>query len=1104
MPGKTRNSRKQRGGGPETLSKVSDIKLQQKEDQQRRAERFQQMIARPYSAQLQASMNQLSTLSTDSKLKQLEPFHDYLESIEANFTNWRTSLPSEAPQDQFIAYVDRKVDTLRKIRDTVSSSAKYHEVSAYVAAYQQRIHQLDTFVKLLQQHASIFQSDPSTLPLEQKTQLESIVHEITHTPFAKRLLATDTVYTGILAMETNESGAPVLPSGYAIPIVHSLDGYTLLPDSFEDSQLTTFSPEIVPAVHTIALEETKLFHVPRSMANGILLISASTPSSPGIVLPKHILQQGDSFIIHNTQTEAPVRISVPLLTEYFSYVLLPSEITLFVYTKDTESLLYGIHEIRESAPLPLGSFLRLDTTTNLFLYSTESGTPITDMYGVCQTMQVPRVLVDGAPAFDLQGSIRRDLTLLDPFTGYVYLDPTFRSELVYSSPFARATKSGPVVCNEHGYPILNSGGNCIRAPKEGIVLDYEPLEAQGGCVDPAPLINLETVQQERDTRLWAHLFLARMEAYFTDTKEMLSTFKEKERIFEAFLPEASKAQVKGSIDSFSASLAELHQAQTPMLQQFQEALRKAASPSDFQILVQSLAIQADKLELSFTGLKGITGEIQSAFDQLRTIDLLIQEGKRIVESIQAIFEKASQLQEKIQKDLAPMKHDASISLQNKIQDTKTELANHLTKARERFSTFSTLKEIPALELEVNNLRIELKQASVILQTFETLQKRDVPEVVSSIQNMTRTYKQDFQMYTLPYVKIALDLESSLATPELLQEFKQRQYPIFFWLYSRQFFTEDRTDLTKDLVSGLYATTLAAAQKFISTYSTDTADQPTLEKAWIEMKTQILALKSASDAVIKQINSRVFDAVSSMHTTIETSMKETLQKAAGYRLFASMYKSTLQGDAEFAVKMDTLAQKESSVSQALSTESTLFQRISQGQRPHDFAIQPTTLQLQEAQQRVKTLFEDLSPVLQDISQRMGPLQDKIKEDLKQILQRLKELLEKQRSTVSANLEAAKRLLGIEDPLILEVKPLLEQAIQALQAHNDSFSIKDISTLTEIPALYEEKQKLEGYQTTLKDLNSKVIPLSFQFAGLLTGSNQPALQEAVAAVPQLVSI
>jgi hypothetical protein len=1133
MPGRSYKAKRRRpiqAGGAiqntETLVAIREIKHKINAEKQQLTDTFKANVLNPISFAIQLSNEKAASVEgilytqTLNKLELLMGLFDsikiqYNRSVRTIGTSYASVVEYYSKNAATPAYTEfinifsiDKLKEYKEIQEKLATSVRniiekkgilVHELNAYTFFFEHVLTSANAFFQRIDELADEISSYCTNLMSSKQspellTTLRALMTPINSTKYIRAVIETDTLYTGISYLQTDVSGA-LLNEEYAIPILSKLYGdalntfYTVL-SPFTETQLEYLSPDIMPVIHTVELGSI----VPRIYKNSILSCSSKELYSPGIVLPRGALKTGDYFIIHNNQAESksPLIVKIPTTEDYIPYVITPSALTVFFYIEESD-FFYGFYSLKDS-PLPSDSlYISIDSASQMPIQVTENGTPMYDMYGYMKTLSVPQVEINGRATFDLSGAIMRP-----SYTGYTRFTPIYSQKDILRSPYALKMDTY-VFCNEHGYPILDISGSLIQLPGEPSVQGMYATYTESGQTYTV-LILSTTIQTTRPYKIVSTVDIHELQtkadlkaegdmngklctAFFKDINDLLNDYRQKETIFQNFLSEDQRTRLTKEIASLQTASSDLNEEKT-IYDSITKSYPLAKTDDQYRLVNKTTKLQLVKIESMFSSLKPSIDYIENLFYEMKEINLIEQEIKKITDSVAEFVRRGDALRESISKQLDSV---GVRNVENTVQDIYVELAMNMKSVTSIHESLPGLKTIDALRDALDKLRILYKTTNNTYTSLESMKSKEIPELITRMKKGNQDFIQVFIGYTIPYLKLAVDISSeSIITPDLLNTLKQNKYPLFFWYYVKQFIHHDTQDLYDTIVKDTYTATFTAVNEFLTKYTESYASisiQQEIQDSLLTLYDKINTLKKKSDAFIEAVNIRIADSIKKQYSDISLKIQEMFHYIAGVTLFSDTYSQYIKDDAnyqDFIIELRKATDIQETLTQQKNKLDSEYKTTVNLAITPDYTIKPEIVSYISIHQEILvtlTIVQSIFTVLDNLMKQMNKaLQSSITSFVTTIKNDITVNIEKYKrgSTSMESLVTALQDPSVQPPINKDTLKALKESYTALNTTLSNTSVLTASPV-DIPAILETKQALQTLQITLKNQYATLLVL-----------------------------
>lgn len=1135
MPGRSYKAKRRRhvqtGGAlqnTETLVAIKEIKEKINAEKEQLTDTFKTNILNPISFAIQLSNEKAASVEGilySRTLEKIDLFMGLVDSIKIQYNrsvrtigtpystlveHYSKNTPTPAYTEFISIFSIDKLKDYKETQEKLATSVRsiiekrdvlVHELNAYTFYFEHILTSANMFFQRIDELADDIasyckNSISSTQSSELLTNLRMLMAPISSTKYIRAVIETDTLYTGIPYLQTDVSGT-LLNEEYAIPILSKLYGdaltsfYTVL-SPFTETQLEYLSPDIMPVIHTVELDTV----VPRTYKNSILSCSSKTLFSPGIVLPRGALKTGDYFIIHNNQAESksPLIVKIPTIEEYIPYVITPSALTVFFYIEDSDYF-YGFYPLKNS-PLPSDSlYVSIDSASQMPLQVTENGTPMYDMYGYMKTLSVPQVEINGKATFDLTGVLMRP-----NYSGYTRFTPIYSQKDILRSPYAIKLDTY-VFCNEHGYPLLDISGSLIQLPGEPSVEGMYATYTESGQTHTVLIlsttiqttrpykmvstVDIHDIQVKADLKAEGDMNSKLCSAFFNDINNLLNDYRQKETIFQNFLSEDQRVRLTKEIATLQTAFSNLNEEKVTY-DSITKSYALAKNDDQYRLVNKTTKLQLIKIESMFSSLKPSIDYIENLFYEMKEINLIEQEIKKITESVTEFVRRGDALRESISKQLDTV---GVRNIENTVQDVYMELAMNIKSVTSINESLPTLKTIDALRDALDKLRILYKTTNNTYTSLETMKSKDIPELISGMKKSNQDFIQVFIGYTIPYLKLAVDISSeSIITPELVTTLKQKKYPLFFWYYVKQFIHHDTEDLYDTIVKDTYIATFTAVHEFLTKYtesyiSQSVSIQQEIQDSLLALYDKIQTLKKKSDAFIEAVNIRIADSIKNQYSEISLKIQEFLHYIAGVTLFSDTYSQYIKDDANykaFTVELRKATDLEETLTQQKNKLDSEYKKIVTLSITPDYTMKPEVVSYISIHQEIlatSTISQSIFTMLDGLMKKMNEaLQSSITSFMTTIKNDITANMEKYKNG-SASMEALVTALqdsSVQPPINADTIKALKESYTALNTTLSNTGVLTASPV-DIPTALQTKEALQTLQLTLKNQHATLLVL-----------------------------
>ena len=1123
----------------ETLLALKEIKEQINNKKQSLSDTFRGNVINPISFAIQLSNTRAATVEgilyhkTIEKLDILMGLFDSIEiqynralsQISKPYYNLIAYYKINAPTPAYTEFINvfslEKIKTYKEYQETLSKSIRklietrqvlVHDLNAYNFYFEHILNSTNTLFQKINElgddisaYCTALISPTNTQNHTTFTQLTVAMAPIISTKYIRAVIDTDTLYTGIPYLQTDASGA-LLTEEYAIPILSKIYGdalttfFTVLPP-FTETQLEYLSPEIMPVIHSLGLNNDV---VPRTYKNSIISCSSPTLYSPGIVLPHGALKTGDYFIIHNNQEESPLIVKIPTADGYFPYLITPSALTVFFYTDEESDYFYGFYSLKDS-PIPVSpvTYVSIDSASQMPLLCTERGTPLYDIYGYMKTLSVPEVEINGKATYDLSEIV----IMRPPYSGYTRFTPIYSQNDILRSPYAVQIQSAYVFCNEHGYPILDISGYLMQVPGtpsvQGMYAMYtEPGEEQSRkililsntinttrpikVVDP--LIDIAAKQFRADIETEGAVLINRCTSFFKDINDLIKEYSQKETIFQNFLSVDQSKQLAQDIVSLQNALSSLDDEKTTF-DSIIQSYPLAETNDDYTLVNRTTRLQVVKIEAMFTSLSPTVQNIESLFSELKEVNTMEQEIKKITESVTEFVRKAEAMREHLGSQLQIISNTHNRDVENTLQDIYVDLSVNMKTTLSINESLPTLKTIDALREALGRLRILYKTSNEMYTSLESMKTKQIPDIISTLDKNSKDFLSLYIQYTVPYLKFAVDISSEIIrTPEMEKSLKEKGYPPFFWNHVKQFIHDNTRSLYKSTLEQSYTDTLASVQGFLNKYTESyisqqnpVSIQQAISDDLIPLYDKIKTLEEHSDAFIKTVNALVLDSIKKQYSDISLKLQEFIHYIVGVSLFSDTYSPYIKDAAnyqEFTIEL----KKATDIDQTLTIQKNKLDaayKIIMGLVvSSDFITKPEVSLYMNIYQETISTHIIAQPIFTQLQTLMTTLSDTLRLSITDAVTKLKAEINAtipmytQNSKSMEQLTVALQDSSIQPTINISVINAFKDAYTSINATLSNMHINDAMP-QDISALLATKTTLETLKTALVNQNATIL-------------------------------
>ena len=1131
----------QKGGSiqdTDTLLAIRDIQLRAQSVKDTILQKFQETTLTPISIDIQSSNNsaaEVETILYSQAVNKLEGLSTLIDTITIQYNDVISKLskpyadlkehfannPVTPAYTAFIALLSLKnLTQYKENQKTLASSIRnviekriilVHELSAYIFYYE---HVLNSTIHLFNELSQLSEDITSycgdlTTPVQKQetfTNLQIALLPINATKYVRATTTMDMLYTGIPYLQTDVSGN-LLTDEYATPILSKLYGdtltslFTVLPP-FTETQLEYLSPEVMPVIHSTDLNNTI---IPRSYKNSIISCSSQTSFAPGIILPKGALKTGDYFIVHNNQEESALIVKIPLNDGYLPYVITPQSLTVFFYTTDTSEYVYGFYGLKNNPlllPNSLVKYVSIDTASQTPILTTQKGIPLYDSYGYMKTMTVPQVDINGAATFDISGS--SSIIIGAPYTGYTRFTPLHSQSDFLRSSYAVQLGSNYFFCNEHAYPILDISGSIIQVPSPNISGQYigytdnesksqqllllkSILQTTRTVAEVKPLVDIYASQQSADLKSDGLIIVNRCATFYKDINEMINDYKQKETIFQNFLSADQMAQITNSIMALESSLSNLND-EKATFDSIAQSYEAATSDDNYKLVNKTAMLEIVKIESMFSLLSEHIQAIDTIFTEMKEVNLMELEIKKLSESVSILSEKANSIRETLVTQLQTISTPNVRDLTNTLQDIYVELAGNQKSIKNINASLPSIKSVESLRSTVDSIRVLYRQSNDTYMTLVSMNTKEIPDALQQMTAQSGTFIQTFFQYTVPYLKTTVDLsESSL---DFINTLTAKGYVPFAWSYVKQFITSQTQDLYDSTMQTTYDDTLSDVTAFLNKYMPEYVDKQnplTIQQAisddLITVFNKINTLKIRSDTFIKAVNKRIVEAIKKQYSELGTQIQTFVNYVAGVSLFSTSYSSYLKTDPNYATFVSQL-QKANELEATLSAQYTSLSTAytafinSVNDMPPDVTTKPeinTYLNLYQQTYANMLVTQTLLAPLKTSTDTMNTL---LSSNIKEVVSVLKNDINAKLPLYNQNIATTKRLTAalaaVQPPIDADVVNAFNQSYEALAKVLSDTSALNV-TPVDTQSFLTNKQALESLQTNLTNQNTVLVVL-----------------------------
>jgi len=1048
--------------------------------------------------------------------KTTKPYYDLLDYYKVN--------QATPAYTQFInTFSIEKIKTYKETQETLAKSIRkiiesrqvlVHDLNAYNFYFEHILSSTNTLFNKIDELSGdisiycteLMSSNHTPQMTDIFTQLSTAMSPISSTKYIRAVIDTDTLYTGIPYLQTDASGG-LLTEEYAIPILSKIYGdaltgfFTVLPP-FTETQLEYLSPEIMPVIHSVGLDNGV---VPRTYKNSILSCSSPALYSPGIILPHGALKSGDYFIVHNNQEESPLIVKVPVVDGYFSYLISPSAMTVFFYTGEESDYYYGFYSLKDR-PIPVASatYVSIDSASQMPLLVTEKGTPLYDIYGYMKILPIPQVEINGKAVYDISGTA----IMRPPYSGYTRFTPIYSQNDIFRSPYAVQIQSTYVFCNDHGYPILDSSGSLIQVPGtpnlQGMYAIYtEPGEEKSrqalilsntiNTTRPSavvqPLINIVTKQFREDLETEGTILINRCTSFFKDINDLIKDYSQKETIFQNFLSADQSKQLAQDIVSLQNALSSLDEEKST----FDSIIKSyplAKTDDDYKLVNRTTRLQVVKIEGMFASLSPTIQSIETLFSELKEVNIMEQEIKKITESVTEFVRKAEAMRENLSSQLQVISNKDMREVENTLQDIYIELAISMKTTLSINESLPTLKTIGALRGALDKLRVLYKTTNDMYTSLEAMKTKQIPDIISTLDKSSKDFLSLYIQYTIPYLKYVIDISSEvIGIEKILQE---KGYPSFSWNHVKPFIHDNTRSLYQSTVEQSYTDTLVSIQGFLNKYTESyvsqqnpVAIQQAISDDLILLYDKIKTLKEHSDVFIKGANAIILEQMKKQYSELSLKLQEFIHYIAGASLFSDSYSSYIKDAAnyqEFIVEL----KKATDIDQTLTTQKNrldaAYKIILSLPQSSDFASKPEVISYMNTYQETIATHIIAQPIFTQLQTLLAALNETLRVSITTMITSLKADISGNIPAYTQHSKSMEQLTAaLQEP---SVQPSVKQDI--INAFKDAYTSLN-TTLSnvhltdalpqDISELLVKKTAVETLRTTLANQHA-ALPVLYK--------------------------
>lgn len=1129
----------QKGGSiqdTDTLLAIRDIQLRAQSVKDTILRKFQETTLTPISIDIQSSNNsaaEVETILYSQAVNKLEGLSTLIDTITIQYNDVISKLskpyadlnahftknPVTPAYTAFIAVLSLKnLTQYKENQKTLASSIRsviekriilVHELSAYTFYYEHVLNStIHLFNELSQQSEDISSyCNDLTTPVQKQetfTNLQIALLPINATKYVRATTTMDMLYTGIPYLQTDVSGN-LLTDEYATPILSKLYGdtltalFTVLPP-FTETQLEYLSPEVMPVIHSTDLNNTI---IPRSYKNSIISCSSQTSFAPGIILPKGALKTGDYFIVHNNQEEAALIVKIPLNDGYLPYVITPQSLTVFFYTTDTSEYVYGFYGLKNNPlllPNPLVKYVSIDTASQIPILTTQKGTPLYDSYGYMKTMTVPQVDINGAATFDISSSV----IIGAPYTGYTRFTPLHSQSDFLRSSYAVQLGSNYVFCNEHAYPILDMSGSIIQVPAPNISGQYigytdnetksqqllllkSILQTTRTVTEVKPLLNVYANQQSADLKSDGLIIVNRCTTFYKDINDMINDYKQKETIFQNFLSADQTTQITNSIMALESSLSNLND-EKATFDSIAQSYEAATSDENYKLVNKTAMLEIVKIESMFSLLSEHIQAIDTIFTEMKEVNLMELEIKKLSESVSILTEKANSIRETLVTQLQTISTPNVRDLTNTLQDIYVELAGNEKSIKNINASLPSIKSVDSLRSTVDSIRVLYRQSNDTYMSLVSMNTKEIPDALQQMTAQSGTFIQTFFQYTVPYLKTTVDLSES--SPDVIKTLTAKGYIPFAWSYVKQFITSQTQDLYDSTMQTIYDDTLSDVTVFLNKYTPEYVNnqnpltvQQAISDDLITVFNRINIIKTRSDTFIQAVNKRIVETIKKQYSDLGTQIQTFVNYVAGVSLFSTSYSSYIKTDpnyATFILQLQKANELEATLSAQYTSLSTAYTAFinSVNDMPPDITTRPeinTYLNLYQQTYANVLVTQTLLAPLKTSTDAMNTL---LSSTIKETVSILKNAINAKLPLYNQNIATTKTLTAalaaVQPPIDANVVNAFNQSYEALAKVLSDTSALNV-TPVDTQSLFANKQALESLQANLTNQNTVLVVL-----------------------------
>ena len=366
--------------------------------------------------------------------------------------------------------------------------------------------------------------------------------------------------------------------------------------------------------------------------------------------------------------------------------------------------------------------------------------------------------------------------------------------------------------------------------------------------------------------------------------------------------------------------------------------------------------------------------------------------------------------------------------------------------------------------------------------------KEIPDALQQMSAQSTTFIQTFFQYTVPYLKITVDLSES--SPDFINTLTVKGYLPFAWSYVKQFITSQTQDLYDSTMQTIYDDTLSSVTVFLNKYTPEYVNNQnplTIQQAISDDLTalfnKINTLKSRSDTFIEAVNKRIVETIKKQYSDLGTQIQTFVNYVAGVSLFSTGYSSYLKTDPNYTTfvsqlqKANELEVTLSAQYKSLSTAYTAFIN-SVNVIPPDITTKPeinTYLNLYQQTYANVLVTQTLLTPLKTSTDAMNTL---LSSTIKEAVSILKDGIHAKLPIYTQNIATTKTLTAalaaVQPPIDADVVNAFNQSYEALAKVLSDTSALNV-TPVDTQSFLANKQALESLQTNLTNQNTVLVVL-----------------------------